>query len=154
MYGEGRDVEEITDFDALLNEKEKRTSLKEYGLQDVSILVKIDNNKTVQLKFDTVLNAATQAPSMIEQLIAGLSFIKTPTYQKAATNPVQHRKPTCAYCLDTAKQIYCNVEVDNVTVERCNDEFAKGTQYFKDRKGNAKYYCNEHFKAIIGKLKY
>jgi len=50
MYGEGRDVEEITDFDALLNEKEKRTSLKEYGLQDVSILVKIDNNKTVQLK--------------------------------------------------------------------------------------------------------
>ncbi len=127
---------------------------EKYGLIDATVVVRIDNDKTVKLKFDSILNASTQAPAMIEQLTAGLSFIKTPTYQKAATNPVQHRKPTCAFCLDTKTQKYCNIEVDDVTIERCNAEFAKDTPYFKDRKGNAKYYCNEHFKAIIGKQKY
>ena len=126
---------------------------EKYGLIDATVVVRIDNDKTVKLKFDSILNASTQAPAMIEQLTAGLSFIKTPTYQKAATNPVQHRKPTCAW-YDGQSKTYCNCEVDDKTIEMCNEEFAANNPYFKDKKGNSKYYCNKHFKAILGKKGY
>jgi len=43
---------------------------EKYGLIDATVVVRIDNDKTVKLKFDSILNASTQAPAMIEQLTA------------------------------------------------------------------------------------